>query len=675
MPKERGILLLLFSLLATGAMAGPADVAVLFTNSIPTSGNTNVFVVGSLPPLGNWDVRRAVKLVGSSGVWSAAIGIPEGTDFEYKFIRRATSPDSAYGDTNNVSWEQGPNQTGSTAAGPPAPYQGRSVFYYSNWSSVSILYSNTLNGQWTLKPMSDFGPGRKAGERVWRVDGLNRAGDPDSLVFVFTDGIGQYDNPPADSSGGCLGRVCVTPAIPIPGSTVTITYTPAGGPLAGAGSVCLHLGWNNWATVISPDASMTAVSNTWVYSVIVPANATQLDCVFNNCASTWDNNNTLDWHFGVGSPSGLNYETPLDACVVQDKQIYNYWPPATVGPSRVELIPSNASFWPTNGLAARSLRIYLPRGYDQNTTKRYPVLYMHDGQNIFYAQYAGSFGCWYTDTNANNLIRFGKMRETIIVGVDNSSDRFCEYDPPGCNYTDCSTPRGSAYVSWIADRVRPYINAHYRTLADRENTGALGSSLGGLISAYMAWDWSNVFTRIGCFSSSFQVCMPFPVPPATKRPVRIYLDAGTSGDGLTNTMTERDRLIRLGYVLNMDLDNAIGVGDAHNEDAWKRRSPQAFRFLFPTSDEPNTVLDSVAPMQITGVQDAGASHVVTWTSYLKRTYTLQASTNEEFSSSMNWSNLLTSPPEVRYWNYPSLAVPKEFHFLRIRQNTVPDWPN
>ena len=481
--------------------------------------------------------------------------------------------------------------------------------------------------------MTNVGPGRTGSENIWRADKVNRAGET-NLVFVFTDNNDNWDNP--DSGGGgltnpCNGRVCVSPVPLVAGNTATITYTPAGGPISGAAQVCIHLGWNNWTTVVSPDASMTAVSSTWVYSVTVPGNATQLDCVFNNCAGTWDNNNTADWHFSVtsGGIPFLNYETPLDACVVQDKQIYNYWPPATVGTNRVVLISSNASFTPTNGLAARSLRVYLPRGYDQNVTKRYPVLYMHDGQNLFIAKYAGSFGCWYSDTNANNLIRFGKMRETIIVGVDNSSDRFCEYAPPGCTYAQCSTtPRGSQYVSWIADRVRPYINANYRTLTDADNTGALGSSLGGLISAYMAWDWSNVFGKIGCFSSSFQVCMPFPAPPATKRPVRVYLDAGTSGDGLDNTMTERDRLVSLGYVFNMDLDHTIGFGDAHNEDSWKRRSPRAFQFLFPTSDEPNTVLDGVAPMRITDFRAVGESNIVTWTSYLKRTYTVQASTNE-----------------------------------------------
>ena len=70
-----------------------------------------------------------------------------------------------------------------------------------------------------------LGAGRTGGERIWRADGLNRAADPNNLIFVFTDNQGNWDNPPADSSGGCIGRVCVSPAVPIPSNTVTITYT------------------------------------------------------------------------------------------------------------------------------------------------------------------------------------------------------------------------------------------------------------------------------------------------------------------------------------------------------------------------------------------------------------------------------------------------------------------
>ena len=105
------------------------------------------------------------------------------------------------------------------------------------------------------------------------------------------------------STNGCNGRVCVSPAPPVANNSVTIRYTPSGGPIAGAGQVYIHLGWNNWNPVISPDAAMTfdSISNVWVYSTAVPGTATQLDCVFNNGAGTWDNNSGQDWHFTVSS--------------------------------------------------------------------------------------------------------------------------------------------------------------------------------------------------------------------------------------------------------------------------------------------------------------------------------------------------------------------------------------
>lgn len=575
-------LIALYAIAVAPVLAGPGDVPVIFVSTnMGTVVGESVFVGGLLPQLGSWDQTRAIKMVvdGSSCIgticsWSVTIALPENANYQYKFIRRNDCA-TCYADATNFFWEPGADRQASTPAGPPAPYTGKTIFYFgtSSWSSVSLLYSNTVSG-WTAQPMTLAGVGRTnlfTGEKLWRVDGINKAGET-NLTFVFTDNNNHYDNP-----DGVAGR---------------------------------------------------------------------------------------------------NYETPLDACVVQDGNVYNYWPAGAVGTNRVILIPANVSFNPTNGLATRSLRVYLPRGYDQNTSKRYPVLYMHDGQNIFIAQYAGSFGCWYADTNANNLIRFGKMREAIIVGVDND-DRFCEYSPPGCTSL-CPLPKGSQYVSWIANKVRPYINANFRTLTDAENTGALGSSLGGLISAYMAWDWSNVFSKLGCFSSSFQVCTPFAAPPASKRPVRVYLDSGDSGtsnDNVLLTATERDRLVSLGYVFNMDLDHVIGFGDQHNEDAWKRRLPRALMFLFPTTDEPNTVLDSVAPMNIVGFQPGGESNIVTWTSYLKRTYTIQGLTNETLPSSVNWSNIVTTAPELRFWSYPSLGVSNNFHFIRIRQDTVPNWPN
>ena len=567
-----GLGLLMRSILA---LAGPADVPVTIQITTNTVFGDSIFVLGNIPQLSRSNMVNAIKLVpsscvGSTCAWSVSIGILQGTGYEYKFVKRSDCA-TCYSNPSNGAYESGANRTGSTPAGPAAPWSGKTVFYYSSWSSVSVLYSNTATTNFVVQPMLAVGPGRGGTEQLWRVDGINHAGET-NLVFVFTDNQGHYDNPD-----------------------------------------------------------------------------------------------------GVG---GRNYETPLDAAVVQDGQVYNYWPPAVVSTNRVETFTLNST-----NLASRTIRVYLPRGYNENTAKRYPVLYMHDGQNLFLGM--GPFGCWNADTNANNLIRFGKMRETIIVGVDNSSDRFCEYAPPGCTYSQCSTPRGSKYASLLVDELKPIIDANYRTLSDPDDTGVLGSSLGGLISAYLSWQRSATFHKIGAMSSSFDICFPIPSPD-TKRPIRIYLDSGNmdaqgtvgSSDDLLSTVGERDKLIQNGYAFNLDLDHTIGYGHWHNEQWWNVRSPRCFTFLFPTSDEPNTVLDTTTPPRITNLQLAGPSNVVTWTSYRLRTYAVQGVTDGQYSSSMTWSDLFITPSlEPLLWNYPSVGVSNLFHFLRVRELSVPNWPN
>jgi predicted alpha/beta superfamily hydrolase len=572
---------------ATVVLAGPADVPVLFTNAPVTMVNTSVFVAGNIPQLGNWDPSRSIKMVVSNCVgqtcnWFVNIGIPEGTSYEYKFVQRQDNCGSCYSNPANATFEPPPNinRTGSTPAGSAAPYKGKTVFYYSGWSNVSLLYSNTVTG-FANQPMIAIGPGRGGSEKIWRADGVNSAGET-NLQFAF-------------------------------------------------------------------------------YTVVAGTN-------------DYDN----------GGQPGVDYRTPLDACVVQDGQVYNYWPPPFVSTNRVVAF----SIAPNNGLPQRTIRVYLPRGFNENTTKRYPVLYMHDGQNLFSGM-AGLGGSWNADLNAANLIRFGKMRETIIVGVaSDTGNRFCEYAPPGCPYSQCSTPTGDKYASFLADQLKPHIDNTYsitagRTLTDAENTGVLGSSLGGLISAYIGWQRSDTFHKIGCMSSSFWVCFPIPSPDS-KRPIRIYLDSGDkdgqtsvgSSDSLLDTMGERDNLIKNGYVFNMDLDHMIGYGHWHSEVWWNPRLPRVFTYLFPTSDEPDTVLDTAAPPRITNYQLAGDSNVLTWTSYRLRTYTVQGITNESLPSSVTWSNLFTTPvPEPRFWSYPSLGVTNSFHFLRVRENAVPNWPN
>ncbi len=123
-------------------------------------------------------------------------------------------------------------------------------------------------------------------------------------------GDGNGSNPGGD-------RVMLDPEMPVAGQSVTVTYDPAGGPLVGAGSVLMHVGFDNWSSVVSPDPAMTynAAEQTWSTTVPVASNATQLDIVFNNSAGIWDNNNGQDWHFAVsgGEPLKFTIDGSLDS--------------------------------------------------------------------------------------------------------------------------------------------------------------------------------------------------------------------------------------------------------------------------------------------------------------------------------------------------------------------------
>jgi predicted alpha/beta superfamily hydrolase len=289
---------------------------------------------------------------------------------------------------------------------------------------------------------------------------------------------------------------------------------------------------------------------------------------------------------GIGSPA--NYYTSLDTFFLQDGNIFNYTPPATVSAPQVITVGNWNSSYTGNGIPTRSGRIYLPRGYTQNTSKRYPVLYMHDGQNVF--DPGGSFGSWSADAAATREITQGRMRETIIVAVNNTGSRMSEYGTPQDGYT------GNYYLLYLVNNVKPNIDANYRTLTDFMNTGNMGSSLGGLISAYIGLS-SNVFGLVGAVSPSYWYGPNFRnyINTQNTKGNRIYQDAGTSeGTSMWDyfwpvlSYYQQD-----GYTMNDDIMIAIGCGEAHNEAAWANRVANGFRFLYNPWDEVNLLETNV----------------------------------------------------------------------------------
>ena len=208
-------------------------------------------------------------------------------------------------------------------------------------------------------------------------------------------------------------------------------------------------------------------------------------------------NGTNTWE---GAWDGQDYWSPLDALIVRDRQVFNYLPPSNgVAGSYILTNYVNSTAAHVTG---RWVRVYLPRGYNENTNRSYPVVYMSDGENVFPP--GGTYGCWHADTNADAEIKGGRMREAIIVGIPSSANRTVEYlphmdvDPDGGG----SVGRADYYADYLIHNVRPMVDTGFRTRNDRANTIHIGSSCGGLLSMYLG-TWTNVFGLIGPMSGVY----------------------------------------------------------------------------------------------------------------------------------------------------------------------------
>jgi predicted alpha/beta superfamily hydrolase len=205
---------------------------------------------------------------------------------------------------------------------------------------------------------------------------------------------------------------------------------------------------------------------------------------------------------------------------------------------------------------------------------------MHDGQNLFDARTAAYGVEWGIDETVDHLVATGAMDEVIVVGVDNTPGRIDEYTP-------CRDPRYGggkldAYGGFIVDTVKPMIDQALRTLPGKDNTAIMGSSLGGIASVAMAQRHPGVFSKAGGVSSSFwwnHNAMIANMPARVA--VKFYIDAGTDGDGLEETMQMRDAMLKQGYVMGTDLLFYRAEGGGHNEKSWAARVEKPLTWFFP----------------------------------------------------------------------------------------------
>jgi predicted alpha/beta superfamily hydrolase len=230
---------------------------------------------------------------------------------------------------------------------------------------------------------------------------------------------------------------------------------------------------------------------------------------------------------------------------------------------------------------SRTLRLYLPTRYaEAGNARRYPVIYMHDGQNLFDAAtaYAGE---WNVDETLNALARATGF-EAIVVGIDNGGDmRMTELSPIPNRYV--GEAEGKAYLAFVVDIVKPMIDSRYRTLPDRDHTAIIGSSMGGLIShAALLWH-PGVFGRAGLFSTAYESADGFldSVSPERMAPgTRVYLYAGGAESKQMVPETRRAAEAFARQLPGDDIALSIVPGNGHNEAAWRAEFERAVRWLF-----------------------------------------------------------------------------------------------
>jgi predicted alpha/beta superfamily hydrolase len=229
----------------------------------------------------------------------------------------------------------------------------------------------------------------------------------------------------------------------------------------------------------------------------------------------------------------------------------------------------------------RRVWVYLPPGYDESD-RDYPVLYMQDGQNVFDA-YTSFAGEWMVDENLNELAESGK-EVPIVVAVDNGGTRRINEYSPWINPT-YGGGEGRLYIEFIANTLKPLIDSTFRTRPERESTGIMGSSMGGLISFFGALERPDIFGKAGVFSPSYwfsDSLWTFTREAGRQHPIRLYQLVGT-GEGsstVSRVLRMQDTLLTLGFRAD-EIISKVVEGGQHNEQFWRSQFREALLWLFP----------------------------------------------------------------------------------------------
>jgi predicted alpha/beta superfamily hydrolase len=256
--------------------------------------------------------------------------------------------------------------------------------------------------------------------------------------------------------------------------------------------------------------------------------------------------------------------------------------------------------FPSRYVSPRNLDVWCPPGYAEEAAQAYPVLYMHDGQNLFDDSISYGSISWGVDRAMTRLLDERKIREAIVVGIRNSPVRWRDYMPqktyevPGFEKhhqafleTAGGPPVSDAYLKFLVEEVKPFIDAHYRTLTGQKDTFVMGSSMGGLISLYAISEYPTVIGGAACISTHWPIGgtelvdeMARGLPdPSTHR---LYFDFGTETLDSDYEAYQRrmdEHLRKAGYVENRNWSTRKFEGAEHSERSWRARVHIPLEFL------------------------------------------------------------------------------------------------
>jgi predicted alpha/beta superfamily hydrolase len=231
--------------------------------------------------------------------------------------------------------------------------------------------------------------------------------------------------------------------------------------------------------------------------------------------------------------------------------------------------------------------VYVPQAFRDDPNRFFPVLFLHDGQNLFDPETSFIKGnYWRVGETADAVIASGEVEPLVIVGIYNNGEkRIGDYTP--VEDRRLGGGKADAYGQMVVEELRPFIAREYRTLSGAENCGMGGSSLGGLVTIYLGMRYPEVFGKLAVLSPSVwwrdRVILKFVDRLRQNTGQKVWLDIGTSEGkhALPDVRSLKRMLIKKGWRPGKDLEYHEIQGGHHSEYAWAGRVAPLLKFLFP----------------------------------------------------------------------------------------------